>query len=462
MQQLESLEPFAIARTLAGAFADAGEELYLVGGAVRDSLLGRAWPTLDLDFATSAVPRKTLHIVDSLAAGSAYKVGERFGTIGWRLGDRILEITTYRAREVYSSESRKPSVEWGETLLDDLSRRDFTVNAMAVDPIRFELIDPLGGASDLHARRIKAVGDSGLRFSEDPLRLLRAVRLAAQLDFSVDDATWRALQEHSHHLSAISRERIRDEYGKILTGPNPVHGLTLLRDGQVLQHSVPALLELDRMPDHGPRHRLSLWDHVMRVVEGVPNTPALRWAALLHDIAKPRTRTVDEATGRPRFFHHEEVGAAMTRDILTRLRYSNQFVDDVALLVETHMQLHAYTPEWSDGAVRRLMLRMGPCLSDALHLVRADAAGHSRDGTSQNAPKFDSLEERIKHLDETEVRRLRSPLSGNDLMSRYGRPPGPWIRRVKAALDEEVLEGRLAPGDKESAWRLADMFVQSV
>jgi poly(A) polymerase len=354
--------------------------------------------------------------------------------------------------------SRKPQVRFGRTLLEDLSRRDFTINAIAEDPASGDLIDPAGGAADLAAGMIRSVGSPEERFREDPLRLLRAIRFATRYSFEIEAETWRAMRESAGTLQSISRERIRDEWSKILTGPSPDRGLTLLRDSGLLAASVPQLLELTRMPDHGPRHPLSLWDHTMRVVSAVPSLLVLRWAALLHDIAKPATR-VHELDGRPRFFHHEEVGADMARQVLGGLHYSNSEIADVALLVETHMHLHAYTDAWSDGAVRRLTLRLRSLTQPAILLARADASGHTiGNAPSANAPKFDRLEERIRALDgPKEV--LRSPLTGDDLMRRYDRPPGPWIRLIKDALLDEVIEGRLGPDDRDRALAIADRLI---
>ncbi len=444
----------SLARSLAQRFRAAGQELFLVGGSIRDDLLGEM--DTDLDFATDAFPDRTAAIVEG--CGAIYRVGERFGTIGLALDGYRAEITTYRSEEKYAAGSRKPEVRFGRTLLEDLSRRDFTINAMARDPLTEELIDPLHGVQDLTAGIIRAVGSPKDRFLEDPLRLLRAVRFAARFNFVIEPDTREALSETAPALETISRERIRDEYGKTLTGPNAVRGLTLLRDTGLLAHSVPQLLELTAMADHGPRHPLSLWEHVMRVVAGVPPLLSLRWAALLHDIAKPATRIV-EPDGRPRFFHHEEVGARMAREILTSLRYGSDVVAAVALLVETHMQFHAYTPDWSDGAVRRLMLRLGPLMEEAFSLVRADAAGHSLTGVSANGPKMDDLERRVRRFAEGVTESLKSPLTGDELMRRYARPPGPWIREVKDRLLHEVIEGNMAAEDREAAWRLADEVV---
>jgi poly(A) polymerase len=222
-----------------------------------------------------------------------------------------------------------------------------------------------------------------------------------------------------------------------------------------MAHSIPELLELTRMEDHGPLHPLSLWDHTLWVVTRTAPTRVLRWAALLHDIAKPGTRTHD-SDGRPRFFLHEDAGAVIARDVLTGLRFPSTVVDAVELLISTHMQVHAYETIWSDGAVRRLVLRLGPCLPDALALARADAAGHSFTGESRNAPKLDQLERRIHELEGQTTIPLSSPLNGDELMERYRLPPGPWIRKIKDSLLDEVLDGRLAPDDRAGAWQLAD------
>ncbi|HLJ67954.1 MAG TPA: HDIG domain-containing protein [Chloroflexota bacterium] len=440
-------------RAISAAFARHGQEVYLVGGAIRDCLLGRR--STELDFATSALPATTLEIARQEHLGAPYRVGEKYGTIGIRQEPWTFEITTYRSAERYEPGSRKPRVRFGGSIAEDLLRRDFTINAIALDPKDGRVVDPVGGMADLRAGVIRAVGYARDRFEEDPLRLLRAVRFATRLGFALDPDTRRALADTGDWLAAVSRERIRDEIGAILIDDRAPAGLTLLRDTGLLGQAVPLLTELTRMPDHGPRHPLSLWDHTMRVVARVPSRLAVRWAALLHDIGKPRTRT-HEPSGRPRFFHHEEVGAKTARAVLEGLRYPRQFVDSVVLLVETHMQLHAYSDEWSDGAVRRLMIRLGDHIEDALTLARADAAGHTASGRSQNAVRFDAFERRMAALDRAQVAALRSPLSGFDLMQRYQDPPGPWIGEIKNVLEDAVLEGRLAPDDVEGAWRIAD------
>lgn len=454
---LDTLSAEQLTAALASVFAAAGHEFFEVGGSIRDSLLGQTRTSrADLDFATSALPETSAEILEGFGCGKPYRVGEKFGTIGLVLARHTIEITTYRA-EVYALGSRKPRVRFGTSLREDLLRRDFTVNAMARDPLSGVILDPTDGIRDLSAGVIRAVGNAEERFLEDPLRLLRAVRFAARLGFDIEAETWKAMRRTASMLKSISRERVQDEYTKVLLGERPSLALTLLRDSTLLSHSVPLLLELDRMPDHGPHHPLSLWEHTMRVVDAVPAVLPLRWAALLHDIAKPRTRTT-EPSGRPRFFGHETQGAELAREVMQSLRYSSAVTDATALLIESHMQLHAYASDWSDGAVRRLLLRLGPLTDAAISLARADAAGHSGTGLSRNAPKFDQLDERVRSLDRP-VETLRSPLSGEDLMARYGRPPGAWIGRIKDALLSEVIEGNLDPDDRTGAWDRADSLI---
>jgi poly(A) polymerase len=451
-------EAGSVPHALAQYFRAHGEELYLAGGAIRDALFGAEEAEVNFDFATSALPDISFELLSSYPGARPFRVGEKYGTIGARLDTGLIEVTTYRVDEQYDLGSRKPTVEFGRSLEADLARRDFTINAMALDPLNGSLIDPFGGVQDIAKRLVRAVGDPLRRFAEDPLRLLRAVRFAARFDGVIERGTWSAILGSAEGLRSISRERVRDEYSRMLVGNRPSRALTALRDSGLMLSSVPQLLELTRMHDHGPRHPLGLWEHEMRVVEAVSLRLNLRWAALLHDIAKPRTRS-HEPDGRPRFFHHEEIGAEMARHILSGLRYSNNFIEEVARVVETHMQLHAYADDWSDGAVRRLMMRLGPQLGNAIELARADAAAHGEMGRSDNAWKFDALEARLSELNQVSTSNLKSPLSGDELMQRYDRPPGPWIAKIKNELEDEVVEGRLSPNDREQAWSIADTLV---
>jgi poly(A) polymerase len=443
--------------SLSHAFEAAGHELFVVGGAVRDELL--ALPTPDLDFATDALPEETVEILRSIPQAAIYRVGEKFGTIGLVAGGARAEITTYRSGETYTPESRKPMVHFGRTLDEDLSRRDFTINALARGAMMQEIIDPYGGQIDLSRRILRAVGNPPERFREDPLRLLRGVRFASRLGLDIEPITWSAMVSAAPALDRISRERVAMELNNMLMGENPRRAMELLRDSGLLAVAVPPLIRLTQMPDHGPSHPLSLWEHTMRVLEGVPPDEIVRWAALFHDVAKPDTRSFD-ANGRIRFYKHEDVGGSLARQTLTSLKFSRDLVDSVATLVETHMQLHSYSSAWSDGAVRRLEERLGPNFERAMQLARADAAGHT-EGPVWNAPKFDALERRLKRLRE-EVPEVRSPLNGEELMEHYGRGPGPWIADVKAALAEMVFEGTLPPDGGDAAWREADRLVKEL
>ena len=447
------------AHLLGLAFEARGFELFLVGGAVRDGILGR--PTHELDFATNALPGDTSDVLEALDGGSVYRVGEKFGTIGALWRGVSIEVTTYRSNEQYAVGSRKPDVQFGSSIGEDLSRRDFTINAMAtqVSPVTSSanILDPYGGLSDIRRKLIRSVGEPSVRFTEDPLRLMRAIRFAAELSFDIESGTWQGLCICIDKLSEISRERVASEMTRMLSGPHPRFAMELLNRADALRWITPELVVLNSMPDHGSSHPLSLWEHTMRVVEGVEADIISRWAALLHDVGKARTRSFD-ADGRIRFPGHEVVGAKIAEEVLISLRESAQVISSVSQLVATHMQIHAYSDEWSDGAVRRLHTRLGPDFGRALDLARADSRGHG--STGWGLSNVDALEERARLLyDQAPV--LGSPLNGVELMDRYDRPPGEWISAIKDALAELVIDGVLRYDDKESAWREADRIVGS-
>ncbi|HEV2235587.1 MAG TPA: HD domain-containing protein, partial [Ktedonobacterales bacterium] len=361
----------------------------------------------------------------------------------------VIEITTFRS-DRYDAASRKPEVTFGDRLEDDLLRRDFTINAIARDPVSGELFDPYGGREDLREGLIRAVGnDPERRFDEDPLRLLRAVRFAAQLGFAIEEGTGAAIERQAATLGKISRERIRDEFTKVLTSPDPMRGLRLLVDGGLMAYIVPEVMEL-RGVSQRPVHSKDVYEHVLRVVANTPPRPATRWAGLLHDIAKPRTRSVED--GKVHFFGHEEVGAGMTRDILRGLKFDRPFIEHVSRLVRMHMRANAYAPDWTDGAVRRLMLEAGPALPDLLDLSRADITSYRPERVTRAVARVAELEARTKWLFEEAQRvPLKSPLDGLELMAIFGRGPGPWLRPVKDYLLGLVIDGQLANDDKAGA-----------
>jgi len=365
-------------------------------------------------------------------------------------GVDVVEITTYRS-DRYDPASRKPEVTFGDTLEGDLLRRDFTINAMARDPLTGDVIDPYGGRADLERGLIRAVGDDPeRRFDEDPLRMLRAARFAAQFGFHIEPDTAAAITRQAPTLAKISRERIRDEFTKLLVTLDPMLGLRLLVDLGLMSSIVPEVLELRGVSQAPGGHSKDVYVHVLRVVARTPPRPATRWAGLLHDIAKPRTRSVEE--GQVHFFGHEDVGAAMARDILRRLKFDRPFIDHVTRLVKLHMRANAYLPDWTHGAVRRLMLDAGDALPDLLDLSRADITSYRQDKVARAAARVDELEARCRWLrEEAERVPLKSPLDGNDLMRLFGREPGPWIRPVKDRLLDLVIDGRLAPDDRATA-----------
>lgn len=447
--------------TLAQAFHAQHKQLYMVGGTVRDVLLHRG-QSADADLATDARPDEIKRLVAPTRPNAIVLVGERFGTVRLHYDTNIVEITTFRT-ERYNPESRKPEVCFGDSLEEDLLRRDFTINAMARDPLNGHIIDLFGGRQDLENRIIRAVSsEPDKRFDEDPLRLLRAVRFASQLDFHIEPETRRSIVRQSAKLQKISRERIRDEMNKLLLSSYPSKGLNLLVELGLMEWIVPEVLELrgvsQQQTPRAPATK-DVYAHVLRVVERSSPRQTTRWGALLHDIAKPRTKTVED--GKVHFLGHEDVGAYMARDILRRLHCDREFIENVSKLVRLHMRANAYTAEWTDGAVRRLMLDSGDTLPDLLDLSQADITSYRADKVARAAARVQELAERCQRLkEEAERVPLKSPLDGNELMGMFERGPGPWLRPIKDYLLGLVIDGALAPDDKEGAARLARKFLE--
>ncbi len=445
--------------TLAEIFRAQQKQLYMVGGTVRDGLLHRE-ESNDADMATDAHPNEIKRLVAPTHPSAIISVGERFGTVRLHYGNDIIEITTFRS-ERYNPESRKPEVCFGTELEEDLRRRDFTINAMASDPLNGHIFDPFDGRHDLEAHILRAVGNEpDKRFDEDPLRLLRAVRFAAQLDFTIEPETRRSIIRQAAKLQKISRERVRDEMNKLLLSPHPAKGLDLLVELGLMQWIIPEVLELRGVSQQQTRtvHSKDVYVHVLRVVERSSPRLATRWSALLHDIAKPRTRSVED--NKVHFFGHEDVGAHMAYDILKRLHFDRDFIERVSRIVRLHMRANAYTSDWTDGAVRRLMLDSGDTFPDLLDLSRADITSYRADKVSRAAARVTELAERCQHLkEEAERVPLKSPLDGNELMALFGRGPGPWLRPIKDHLLGLVIDGVLSPDDKEEAARIAKTLI---
>jgi poly(A) polymerase len=434
------------------AFQAAGHRLYLVGGAVRDSL--RGWHGGDADLATAATPAEVKSILARARLGTVYAVGEKFGTIGLASGDRIYEITTFRA----APESPPPAAgDVPPDLYGDLAHRDFTINAMARDLHSDALYDPFGGQADLQAGIIRGVGEAAARFSEDPLRLLRAVRLATQLGCTIEPNTQAAMRALAPRLEPVARERVAQELNKMLVSEQPSRGLRLLDATGLLEYTLPEILPMHGM-EQGPVHYKDVYEHTLLVVDRTAPDLILRWAALLHDIAKPRTYSVQN--GEVHFFGHEVIGSHMARDILTRLRQPLEMIDHVRQLVEQHLRIGLYDASWTDGAVRRFIRETAPVTERLFALARADVTSANPRKVREAMARTDTLLARCEALlAQEEVEKIKSPLDGNELMAMFARPPGPWIRDVKEYLLNLVLDGALGQEDKEQATELARAFV---
>ena len=447
--------------TLAEAFRAQHKQLYMVGGTVRDVLLHRE-DTNDADLATDARPDEIKRLVMPTNPSAVVLVGERFGTVRLHYGSDIIEITTFRS-ESYNPESRKPEVCFGNVLDDDLLRRDFTINAMARNPLTGQLIDLYGGQQDLEAHLLRAVGNEpDKRFDEDPLRMLRAIRFAAQLDFSIEAETRRSIIRQASKLQKISRERIRDEMNKLLVSHHPAKGLDLLVELGLITWIIPEVGDLLGVSQNAQKtaiHTKDVYAHVLRVVERSSPNLNSRWSALLHDIAKPRTKSVED--GKVHFYGHEDVGAYMARDILKRFHFDRDFIESVSRVVRLHMRVNAYASDWTDGAVRRLMLESNGDLPTLLDLSRADITSYKVDKVSRAAARVAELGERCQMLEEDAKRvPLKSPLDGNELMQIFERGPGPWLRPIKEHLLGLVIDGLLSSDNKEEATRIARTLLE--
>lgn len=437
---------------LAELFLSAGHKLYLVGGSLRDALLGRT-PS-DLDFATSARPDEIRETVDGWA-DAVYGVGERFGTVGVRKGDELHEITTFRD-EIYRQESRKPEVSFSDNIETDLSRRDFTVNAMALRLPDPELIDPFGGLTDLAESRLRTPLSPEVSFTDDPLRMLRLFRFVSEIGFVPDEETMSAVSEMADRLAIVSAERIRDEFSKLIVGENATDALWGLIQTDLADQFLPELTLLKMEQDPVQRHK-DVLAHTIAVIEKTEPRLVIRLAALLHDIGKPATREFG-----PRgvtFHHHEVVGARMTRERLRALRFESRIVDDVSQLVFLHLRPHTYKMGWSDSAVRRYVRDAGPLLDDLNQLVRCDVTTANAGRALKIQRRIDDLEGSIADLAEREeLASIRPPINGHVVMKHLGIAPGPAVGEIMDMLLEYRLDE--GPFSEEEALKLVDEWAK--
>jgi poly(A) polymerase len=431
---------------LAAAFKAAGFKLALVGGPVRDAILGRLGN--DLDFTTNAKPAESKKILTSWA-DTVWEIGAEFGTIAARKGDIEVEVTTYRS-ESYEVDSRKPDVQFGENIEGDLKRRDFTINAMALELTTDSptFIDLFNGITDLQNKIIKTPGKAEDSFSDDPLRMMRAARFMSQLNFAVDDSVIDAIKKMADRLSIISAERIRDEFVKTLMSPNPRMGITLLVETGLADKFLPEIPKLKLEIDEHHHHK-DVYEHTLTVLEQAialeerldgPNL-TLRLAALMHDIGKPKTKELIPGGGVS-FHHHEVVGSRMTKERLRTLRFDNHVIKNVAKLVFLHLRFHGYgNGEWTDSAVRRYVRDAEDLLIHLHLLTRADCTTRNKKKAESLARIYDQLEERIVQLMmQEELNKIRPDIDGDEIMKILGVKPSPVVGEAYNYLLELRLE----------------------
>ena len=442
-------------KELGNVFAKNRFELYLVGGAVRYQLLNL--PVNEWDATTNALPSEIKKLLREAGYQNISTIGEKFGTITATFNSEPIDITTYRSED-YQEISRKPVVEFGKTLHQDLARRDFTINAIAADTTDGQIYDPYGGVGDIEKKIVKAVGSAEERFIEDPLRMLRAIRFVTKLNFELDQQTKLAITKERVRFAILSAERVASEMNKILLTIKPSAGIELLRETGLLDYILPELLASINL-EFDPTEHKDIYHHILQVLDQTPPKLELRWCALLHDIAKPQTR---RKIGREwHFLGHEVVGAKISKVVLRRLKYSNEFVDYVSQLIYLHQRITNDDGQWTDGAVRRFVRDAGNTLDDLFAFAAADSTSTNTIKIERYAKSRQILMSRIKKLEEeAEIAKIKSPLSGQELMELFKRPAGPWIKPIKEKLLSLVLDGELKEDDKAKATDIAKQMVK--
>lgn len=468
LARLGALEQSPTVQRLGAAFADAGRELALVGGPVRDALLGR--PTNDLDFTTDARPDEILAIVTPISTAQ-WDIGREFGTIGARVDGEQVEITTYRSDE-YDGQTRKPVVAFGDTIDGDLVRRDFTVNAMALRIPGPALVDPTGGVEDLLAQTLRTPIDPAISFGDDPLRMLRAARFAAQLGFEVDADTLAAMTRMRESLRIVSPERVQAELVRLLASDDPVRGIRILVETGLADEVLPEVPALRLEVDEHHHHK-DVYEHSLTVLEqaialeherhpgAAPDVP-LRIAALLHDIGKPGTRKL-EPNGGVSFHHHDVVGARLAKKRLKALRFDSATIDAATQLIEQHLRFFGYAEgTWTDSAVRRYVRDAGEQLERLHILTRADVTTRNRRKAARLRAAYDDIERRIAELaEQEELDAMRPELDGNRIQEVLGVPPGRVVGEAYRFLLELRLDEGLL-GEDEAERRLRAWWADRV
>ena len=422
-------------------FSQAGKSIYLVGGSVRDLLMKK--PLNDYDFATSATPSEIIGILRNSKI-KTYPVGINFGTVGAFIDKVELHITTFRKKEIYRGFSRKPDVDFGINIMEDLARRDFTINAMGIGADS-TIIDPFKGGEDLRQKIIRTPKNPDVAFEDDSLRILRALRFQSQLGFEIEKNTRASLRKNAYRLLNLSSERIRDEMTKLLLGSYVEVALENLMQEEIINYFLPELVPLKNLHEDSQLHHKDVWMHTIKVVKNCPLDEKIRWTALLHDIAKPYVRTIDERNVH--FYRHEDLGAKMTWGILTRLRFSNQDRKHICFLISKHMRANLYTSLWTDTAVRRFISKMGDKLSDVLSISKADITSYKKERVRKKLKELSELEGRCEKL--ISAKESKFPITGDELMDKFNLPPSPLIGKMKNKILAAITNEEL-PEDSEN------------
>ena len=451
---LNVLDEKPFLKELSNLYAKNGFQIYLVGGAVRDAILGIE--TKDFDFTTNASSEDSIKMLNK----NDYKtteIGRAFGTIETTVGDYSIHITTYR-EDKYNKDSRKPEIKTSGELETDLSRRDFTVNAIAYDINNNEIIDPYGGLKDLSEGLIRTPDTADISFSDDPLRMLRACRFVSTHGFTPNNELFKAISKNVERIEIVSTERIRDEFTKLLTGKEPSLGLKAFVESGLSELIMPELNELKIEVDPKHHHK-DVYEHTMVVLDRVSPTLVSRMSALLHDIGKPKTKGIEN--GKVHFRHHEVVGAKMSKKILKRLKYDNETIKKVSLLVENHLRPHTFKMGWTDSAVRRYIIDAGGLLEELNDLVRADITTKNKAKYEEINKYLDEMEERIREVAEKEeLSKLRPPISGDEIMDMFDLEPGPSVGVImKALYEQRINDGEVS---KEEAIKLAEQVYKKL
>ncbi len=461
LANLEKSTDLPLFAKLGARFAEAGHELALVGGPVRDAFLGRKAP--DLDFASTATPDEILEIIKPIV-DAHWDIGREFGTIGARIGSDQIEITTYRA-DKYDRDSRKPDVAFGKDLTEDLLRRDFTVNAMALRLPEKVFVDPFNGLKDLMDGIIRTPGKPEDSFSDDPLRMMRGARFASQLEFEIEPETFDAMRDMVDRIEIISAERVQAEFVKLMLGKNPRKGLEVLVDSGLAEKVLPELPALKLEVDEHHHHK-DVYEHTLRVVEqaidyekdyGLEKDFTLRFAALMHDIGKPATRRL-EPGGGVSFYHHDVVGAKLTKKRMQALRFDNETTKAVCRLIELHLRFFGYSDQaWTDSAIRRYVRDAEDQLLRLHALTRADVTTRNQRKAERLAHAYDDLEKRIEVIaEQEELNAMRPDLSGEDIMRILDLKPSREVGQAyNYLLELRIEEGPLGAIEAEKrllAW----------